>query len=115
MNMQFPINFNAKVLLFFVIHLTYLLVNCSDLNYSANDKNLIFDLKLNYFKQFTINMLIGSSQKEITLMISTLNNENILLSKSCSNCSFHRKFNKETSESLVIFNEKAFIEVIYYI
>jgi len=79
---------------------------------SAKDKNYIFNLNENKLKQLTIEMLIGSSMKEMTIVISTLINQNIFLSDSCSYCSANRKLNKETSQSLIQYNQKTILEVI---
>jgi len=106
------INFNKKFLFLLMIYFTYSSeVYCSNLNLSTKDKTYIFDLILNKYKQFTINMFIGNTRKEMTMIVSTLNNNNIFLSDSCTNCSLHRKYEKETSDSLVQYSQKSFLEV----
>lgn len=113
MQMESIFNLNKRLFILIFVFLLMIWANPMSSDSLTKDKNIILNLNVNKNKQFTFDLLIGTSMKEMSFMISTLIGQNILISDSCSNCNAKRKFNKETSQSLIQYKQKTILEVIH--
>jgi len=108
-------NRNKKILLISLLNLLLPIIFLCLFEKTKENKNYILNLKLNKYKQFSLNLLIGSSKQEINGIISSKDNNNVFISEKCLNCSGNKKIQTESSQSLVEYNQKIALEVILII